>query len=74
MKLIRFAGIEHQKMDSTCREKRELIEIIKYLFSMLGIIFNVSIFQEMVYLTLNANVDLSTAKNWPGVYLSLKLF
>ena len=41
---------------------------------MLGIIFNVSIFQEMVNLTLNANVDSSTAKNWPGVYLSLKLF
>ena len=74
MKLIWFAGIEHQEMDSTCREKRELIEIIKYLFSMLGIIFNVSIFQEMVYLTLNANLDSSTAKNWPGVYLSLKLF
>ena len=74
MKLIWFAGIEHQKTDSTYREKRELIEIIKYLFSMLGIIFNVSIFQEMVYLTLNANVDSSTAKNWPGVYLSLKLF
>ena len=74
MKLIQFAGIEHQKTDSTCREKRELIEIIKYLFSMLGIIFNVSIFQEMVYLTLNANVDSSAAKNWHGVYLSLKLF
>ena len=74
MKLIWFAQIKNQKTDSTCREKRELIEIIKYLFSMLGIIFNVINFQEMVYLTLNAKVDSSTAKNLPGVYLSLKLF
>ena len=41
---------------------------------MLGIIFNVSNFQEMVYLTLNAQVDSSTAKNLPSVYPSLKLF
>ena len=74
MKLIWFAGIKLQKTDSTCREKRELIEIIKYLFTILGIIFNVINFQEMVYLTLNANVNSSMAKNLPGVYLSLKLF
>ena len=32
------------------------------------------IFRKMVYLTLNANVLSSTAKNSDGVYLSLKLF
>ena len=32
------------------------------------------IFKKMVYLTLNAHVLSSTAKNSDGVYLSLKLF
>ena len=73
MELVWLRWIELQKSDSTWF--RKITEYItNYIINGTTKLKRKVIFKKFVYLTLNANVLSSTAKNSDGVYLSLKLF
>ena len=73
MELVWLRWIELQKSDSTWFGK--ITEYItNYIINATKKLKRKVIFKKFVYLTLNANVLSSTAKNSDGVYLSLKLF